>query len=72
MTTPREELVQELAYVVGKERAEQLTDAFAHQLAEQIRTDAQVRHDRDFSDNRIFRLTGARTGADLIDPQTTP
>ncbi|MFJ1733267.1 hypothetical protein [Streptomyces sp. NPDC088254] len=34
MTTPRDELVQELAYVTGKERAEQLADAFAHQLAE--------------------------------------
>ncbi|MFE3169308.1 hypothetical protein [Streptomyces sp. NPDC059224] len=29
--------MQELAYVVGKERAEQLADAFAHQLAEQLR-----------------------------------
>lgn len=42
MTTPRDELVQELAYTVGKDRAEQLADAFAHQLAEQIRQDTTV------------------------------
>ncbi|GGQ81180.1 hypothetical protein [Streptomyces flaveolus] len=41
----------------------------AHQLAEQIRADARSRHDRDFSDNRIFRLTGAQAAADLIDPE---
>lgn len=44
-------------------------DAFMHGLAEEIRQDAQSRHDRDFSDNRIFRLTGAQAAADLIDPQ---
>lgn len=48
-------------------RAEANLDAFAHELAEQIRQDAQSRHDRDFSDNRIFRLRGAQAAADLID-----
>ncbi|SDM47131.1 hypothetical protein SAMN04487981_101629 [Streptomyces sp. cf386] len=47
-------------------------DAHAHQLAEQIRADAQARHDRDFSDNRIFRLKGAQAAADLIDPEVSP
>lgn len=41
----------------------------AHQLAEQIRRDAQARHDRDYSDNRIFRLTGAQAAANHIDPK---
>jgi hypothetical protein len=41
----------------------------AHQLAEQIRKDAQRRYDRDYSDNRIFRLNGAKIAADLIDPE---
>jgi len=41
----------------------------AHQLAEQIREDAQARHDRDYSDNRIFRLIGGRQAAKLIDPE---
>lgn len=40
----------------------------ARELAEEIRRDAKSRHDRDFSDNRIFRLTGAQAAADLIDP----
>lgn len=44
----------------------------AHQLAEQIRQDARARHDRDYSDNRIFRLTGAQAAADLIDPEVQP
>lgn len=53
-------------------RAEANVDAYAHELAEQQRADAQARHDRDYSDNRIFRLTGARAAADLIDPQKQP
>lgn len=44
-------------------------DAYAHELAEQIRVDAQTRHDRSYSDNRIFELKGARNAADLIDPE---
>ena len=44
----------------------------AHALAEQIRTDAQARYDRDFSDNRIFRFNGAASAADLIDPEVQP
>ncbi|CAM5620467.1 hypothetical protein [Streptomyces aurantiogriseus] len=49
--------------------AREVLNQHAHQLAEQIRQDAQARHDRDFSDNRIFRLTGAQAAADLIDPE---
>jgi ribosomal protein L9 len=44
----------------------------AHQLAEKIRQDAQARHDRDFSDNRIFRLTGAQAAADLAEKAGIP
>ncbi|WP_228973421.1 hypothetical protein [Streptomyces sp. DH12] len=43
---------------------------YAHELAERIRVNARERHDRDFSDNRVFRLTGARWAADLIDSET--
>ena len=41
----------------------------AHQLAEQQRANAQVRHDRSYSDNSVFELVGARNAADLIDPE---
>jgi hypothetical protein len=41
-------------------------------LAEQIRQDAQARHDRDFSDNRVFRLVGGQQAANLIDPSAGP
>lgn len=44
----------------------------AHQLAEQIRADAQARHDRSYSDNRVFELKGSRNSADLIDPEAGP
>ncbi|MFF8679528.1 hypothetical protein ACF07F_16615 [Streptomyces sp. NPDC015237] len=41
----------------------------AHQLAEQQRAVAQTRHDRSYSDNRVFELKGSRDAADLIDPK---
>lgn len=47
-------------------------DIHARELAEQIRQDAQARHDRDFSDNRVFRLAGGQQAADLIDPSAGP
>ncbi|MFE4420388.1 hypothetical protein [Streptomyces sp. NPDC056817] len=40
----------------------------AQELAEMQRADAQARHDRSYSDNRVFELKGARIAADLIDP----
>lgn len=40
----------------------------AQELAAVQRADAQARHDRSYSDNRIFELKGARNAADLIDP----
>ena len=43
-------------------------DAAAHEAAEEIRADARKRHDRDHSDNRVFRQQGADAAADLIDP----
>jgi hypothetical protein len=42
-------------------------DAAAHEVAEEIRADARKRHDRDRSDNRVFRQQGADAAADLID-----
>jgi len=70
VTTPRDELVQELAYVVGNERAEQLADAFAHQLAEQQRSKAgQLAILR--SEDARLKAEGLRMGADLIDPTVT-
>ncbi|MFG3048112.1 hypothetical protein ACGFZR_24670 [Streptomyces sp. NPDC048241] len=53
----------------ARRTAQDLLRRHARQLAKQIREDAQARHDRDFSDNRIFRLTGAQAAADLIDPE---
>jgi hypothetical protein len=47
-------------------------DIHAHELAERIREDAQARHDRDFSDNRVFRLVGGQQAANLIDPSAGP
>jgi hypothetical protein len=47
-------------------------DIHARELAEQIRQDAQARHDRDFSDNRVFRLVGGQQAANLIDPSAGP
>ena len=46
--------------------------AHAHELAEQQRADAQARHDRSYSDNRIFELKGAQNAANLIDPKAQP
>lgn len=40
----------------------------AQELADMQRADAQARHDRSYSDNRVFELKGARIAADLIDP----
>lgn len=75
-TDPRERLLAAIdrtwAYGELGATPEQLVDDYAHQLAEQIRQDAQSRHDRDYSDNRVFRLTGAKVAADLIDPKAQP
>lgn len=72
-TDPRERLLAAIdrTWARGELGAtpEQLVDAFADHLAEQIRRNAQARHDRDFSDNRIFRLAGARVAANSIDPK---
>ncbi|WP_200309650.1 hypothetical protein, partial [Streptomyces adelaidensis] len=58
-TDPRERLLaaidQRWAHGELGTTPEQLVDDYAHHLAEQIRQDAQARHDRDYSDNRIFR-----------------
>jgi hypothetical protein len=62
VTTPRDELVQELAYVVGEERAEKLADAFAHQLAEQLRADAAT------GDKSGLTRIYYRAAADFFDP----
>jgi hypothetical protein len=51
--------------------AREFLDHHAHVLAEKIRTTAQARHDRDYSDNRVFRLTGALSAAADIDPEAT-
>lgn len=73
MTTPaRDRFTADLGFIADptfEEMLQAVLDEHAHRLAEQIREDAQARHDRDFSDNRIFRLNGARAGADLIDPE---
>jgi hypothetical protein len=45
MTTPRDEIAQELMYVVGKERAEQLLAALASQYAELLRQSARANYD---------------------------
>ena len=65
MPTPRERLTRA---GLSAAFADLVLREHAHQLAEQIRQDARARHDRDFSDNRIFRLTGAQAAADRIDP----
>lgn len=49
--------------------ADLVLDQHAAELAEQQRADAQARHDRSFSDNRVFELKGARNAANLIDPK---
>jgi len=50
-------------------RAHAVLDVYTHGLAEQIRRDAEAAFARDFSDNRVFRLAGARHAANLIDPE---
>ena len=65
MTTARQEAEQELAYVVGNERAAQLLNAYAHELAEKIR---QAHSDQWDAGNQDWDVQDA---ANLIDPAVT-
>lgn len=64
--TARDDLLREMTHqhlYMTDERAEELVNAFAHELAEQIR--AHANEDMDY-----YSPSGQYVAADLIDPQS--
>lgn len=51
------------------ERVNHSIDNYAHELAEEIRRDAQARYDRSHHGGSVFKLIGGHDAADLIDPE---